>query len=606
MSGKSWLFVLLFLFGPFASSSLAAQHGIAMHGQPKREAGFAHYDYVNPDAPKGGVLRLGVVGTFDSLHPFIVRGTVPTAPAFGLFSTDIVYERLMARAQDEPFTLYGLIAQTVEVPEDRSFIIFNLNPKARWQDGKALTADDVLFSFETLRDHGRPNHRTYYKKVAHAEKLGEGRVRFDFQKNADGSWDREMPLIMGLMAVLPKHIWERVNFNQTTLKPPVGSGPYKVTLAEAGRRFVLRRDLSYWGRDLPVARGLYNFDEVRIDFYRDDSIALQAFKADAFDLRREQDPKKWKTAYEGPALRDGRIILASFPHARTETTSGFVFNTRRALFSDPVLRKALSLAFDFGWINKALFQGLYKRTLSFFPNSELEATRGAAEGKERAVLKQFLGALDDERAQVLLDEDARAGLGGEDVRANLLKAAALLEKAGYVLREGRLYTPAGAAVSFEVLLSDPLGEKIALEWARALKRLGVLARVRTVDSAQYQARLNSFDFDVTTAVWANSLSPGNEQSFFWSCAAAAQQGSRNYPGICDPLVDALARAIPSARTRQDLIAHVRALDRVLLAGAYIVPFYHLGAEQIAYWTTRLERPRAVPAYGPVLESWWAR
>lgn len=548
------------------------QHAIAMHGAPKQDAQYKSFSYANPKAIKGGELKLGVVGTYDSLHPFIVRGTAPATPAFSLYSSSAVYERLMARSYDEPFTLYGLIAQTVDVPDDRSSVTFNINPKAHFSDGKAITAEDVLFSFETLRDKGRPNHRTYYKKVSKATKLSDLSVRFDFKKEANGELDREMPLIMGLMPVLPKHDWQDRAFNKTTIRIPVASGPYKISNVDVGRSITLAKDPNYWGKDIPAQQGLYNFDTIKVDFYRDDSVALQAFKAGAYDLRMEGDPQQWLQAYEGPALDDGRLKLANFPHKRTEAMRGFVMNTRRPMMQDIALRKALNFAFDFNWINKALFQGLYKRTTSYYPNSELAYKSKPEEEGDR--------------------------------RTQLLKASRLLKEAGYVLKDGQLYTPKNEAVSFGVMLSDPTQEKIALEWARNLKRLGIHAKIRTVDSAQYQARLNSFDYDVTVARWYNSLSPGNEQTYFWGCAAAKQNGSRNYAGICDPKVDALATAIPAARTRDGLVQTTRELDRVLMDGNYVVPFYYLGATQIAYWQEKLAHSDFTPLYGPILESWW--
>lgn len=584
--------------------ALEAVTSLAMHGAPKYKENFSHFAYVNPDAPKGGTIKLGVVGSFDSLNPFVVRGTVPQSPAFGLFASASVYESLMARSWDEPFSLYALIAQSIEVPEDRSSITFHLNPAARFSDGKPVTAEDVLFSYQTLREQGRPNHRTYYKKVANVEKVGERSVKFTFNKQDNGTWDREMPLIMGLMPVMPAHDWQDRSFNQTTLRPPVASGPYRIAAVDPGRSVTLARNPDYWGRDLPVQKGMYNFDEVRIDFYRDDSIALQAFKAGAYDLRREPDPKKWMRSYDHPAVKSGRIKQERFAHHRTEAMTGFIFNTRRPLLADPALREAAGLAFDFGWINKTLFQGLYKRSTSFFPNSELAAT-GLPEGEEKDLLESFGNKVP---AWLFEKPVAPPETDGSDEarRTQLLKAAELLKQAGYVMRDETLFTSAGKPVAFEVMLSDPMEEKVALEWARGLKRLGITARVRTVDSAQYQARLNGFDYDVTTGRWFNSLSPGNEQMFFWSCVAAKQNGSRNYPGICDPVIDALAAAIPQARTRGGLVATTRALDRMLMAGHYVVPFYHLGADQVAYWTTKLDHPTTTPTYGPILESWWGR
>ena len=575
---------------------------IAMHGLPKYAGDFKAFSYVNPAAPEGGTLKLGVVGSFDSLNPFIIRGQPPYGVNTGNFS--LVYETLLARSWDEPFTLYGLIAETVEVPEDRSSIIFNLNPVAHWQDGKPITADDILFSFETLRAKGRPNHRTYYKKVEKAERLDERRVKFTFSPNADHKFDREMPLIIGLMPVLPKHEWENRDFNQTSLRPPLGSGPYKVTKIEPGRSVTYTRDLAYWGRKVPAVQGTFNFDTVKVDFYRDDSIALQAFKAGQFDLRREPDPNKWATGYESAALKDGRLKLEAFEHHRPEAIYGFIFNTRKSLFQDPALRTALSYAFDFSWINRNLFHGLYKRTESFFPNSELAAT-GLPDGKELTILEQYKDRLPSEIFTTPFMASTTDG-SEESLRGNLLKASAILKVAGYNLKDGTLYSADNQPVAFEVMLNDPMEEKVALQWARALQRIGISAHVRTVDSAQYQARLTDFDYEVTTGRWFNSLSPGNEQMFFWGGPAATQKGSRNYAGIRDPVVDALAIAIPAAATREDLVATVRALDRVLLAGNYVVPFYHLGVDQIAYWPQRLAHPEKPPVYGPILETWWAQ
>jgi len=596
-----WLSFLVCLAFPAHTAEKPA-HAIAMHGAPKYAEGFAHFDYVNPEAPQGGTLRLGVVGTFDSLNPFIVRGQTPQGPAFGLQGP--VYESLMARSWDEPFSLYGLIAESVEVSDDRSGITFNLRPEARWQDGEPVTADDILFSYTTLRDQGRPNHRTYYKKVDKAEKLGERRVRFTFRRNENSSIDREMPLIMGLMPILPQHVWKDRAFNETTLKPPIGSGPYKVTNVEPGRSITYTRNANYWGKDVPAQRGMYNFEIIRFDYYRDDSVALQAFKAGAFDLRRELDPKKWAKSYDVSAKNGVHLKLVRFEHHRPEAAYGFILNTRQSLFQDPVLREAAGYAFDFGWINRSLFHGLYKRTESFFPNSELAAT-GAPQGREKEILENYKNKLP---ARLLKEPVTFPSSDGseEALRANLLKAAEILKQAGYSIRDEKLFTPDDAPVAFEVLLSDPAEEKIALEWTRRLQRLGIAARVRTVDSAQYQARLTSFDYDVTTGRWFNSLSPGNEQIFFWGSQAAMQQGSRNYPGIHDPVVDSLAAAIPSALTREDLVATTRALDRVLLAGHYVIPFYHLGVDPIAFWGNRVEHPAAATLYGPILETWWAK
>ncbi len=603
---------------------------LAMHGTPRYGPDFTHFAYVNPDAPKGGTLRLGVVGTFDSLNPFIVRGTAPQGLGLGPFT--LVYESLMLRSWDEPFTLYGLLAESVEVPDDRSAIIFTLRPEARWQDGEPVTADDVLFSYETLRAKGRPHHRTYYAKVAKAEKLGPRRVRFVFAPGPEGHTDREMPLIMGLMPVLPKHIWQGRDFNQTTLTPPVGSGPYRVENVEPGRSITYRRDPGYWGRDVSVQRGLYNFDVIRVDYYRDDSAALQALRAGQFDVRREPNPTKWTTAYESPALREGRLRLTPFVHHRPEAFSGFVLNTRRTLLQDPALREALALAFDSGWINRTLFQGLYRPTRSVFPNSELACDPDRPPtGRERTILERIHDSLaprrgEGESRRTLPQECPRSSglcrlltspleLASTDgtpasLRRNLLKATDLLKTTGYRVREDVLWTPANderapEPVRFEIMLTDRGDEKIALAWTRALERLGIQATTRLVDSAQAQARLNTFDFDVTPMRWFNSLSPGNEQRVFWGSAAADQPGSRNYAGVKDPAVDTLVRALTEARTREDLVATTHALDRILLAGHYVVPFFNLGTDPIAWWPERLAHPDVIPPYGPILEAWWS-
>jgi len=573
------IFILLTLalfFGtlcPVKAEESKPRHALAMHGEPKYGANFAHFDYVNPSAPQGGTLQLGVVGTFDSLNPFIVRGQPPQVPGFDIKGA--VYETLMARSWDEPFTLYGLIAETVEVPDDRSSIAFNLNPKARWQDGRPITSDDVLFSYKTLRDKGRPNHRTYYKKVEKAEKRGEKSVIFAFKRENDGTFDREMPLIMGLMPIIPKHEWAGKEFNQTTLRAPLGSGPYKIAKIDPGRTLVYEKDPNYWGKDIPAQRGMNNFEKIQFDFYRDDSIALQAFKAGGFDLRREPDPNKWMIAYDSTSLKDGRIELERFEHKRTEAAYGFIINTRRPLLRESALREALDLAFDFDWINRSLFHGQYRRTTSYFPNSELASTHHSANN------------------------------GNENERNRLIQASEKLKTAGYTVKNNTLFTPKDEPVTFEVLLSDPAEEKVALEWARALKRLGIAANVRTVDSAQFQARLTSFDYDVTTGRWFNSLSPGNEQIYYWGSAAANQPGSRNYPGIHDPNIDALAAAVPKARTREELVSTTKALDRALLAGHYTVLLYHLGVDLIAYAPQRIAHPNVTPIYGPILETWWA-
>jgi microcin C transport system substrate-binding protein len=585
----------------FGAATAQAAPALSMLGTPKYATPFDHFDYVNPAAPAGGTFRMGTVGTFDSLNPFIIRGKAPLGLETGVFS--LVYQSLMARGWDEPFTLYGLIADDVETPPDRSWVVFTLSPKARWQDGAALTADDVVFSFETLRDQGRPNHRTYYKRVKSAEKLGDRKVRFDFKPNPDGSWDRELPLIMALMPVLPQHIWASRPFNETTLTLPVGSGPYKVESVDPGRGIIYRKDPSYWAADLPSQKGLYHFSLIRVDYFRDESVALQAFKSGAFDVRREADLNRWALGYESVGLRSGQMRQTLFPHQRPEPMRGFALNLRRPLFQDEALREAVALAFDDGWMRTALFRGIPQRTMSFFAHSELATDPNhPPKGTERSALEKAgaKGALLTDSVAPPTTENAP-----DAFRAHLLQAAALLRAKGYRLDSNQLRTPEGALVRFEILLGDPADEKIALAWTRGLKRLGIQAQVRTVDSAQYQARLTSFDYDVTTARWVNSLSPGNEQIAYWSSVAATQKGSRNYPGLQDPVIDRLALAIPRAATRAELVATTRALDRTLLAQRAVIPFFQMGADSLAYWATRVVPPAVTPLYGTVLEAWWS-
>ncbi|UEM21247.1 extracellular solute-binding protein [Skermanella mucosa] len=580
--------------GLAAADEARPAHAIAMHGDPRYPAGFDHFDYADPAAPKGGVFRNAAGGTFDTLNPFIVRGRA----ALGL---GYVTESLMQRSWDEPFSLYGLIAESVTVPEDRSWVEFTLNPSARWHDGVPITPADVLFSWRTLRDHGRPNHRSYYARVSHAARTGERSVRFTFAQGT-GDIDREMALIMGLMPILPEHYWKDREFDRTTLEPPLGSGPYRVARFEPGRSIAYERVPDYWGRDLGVNRGQYNFDEIRYDYYRDDSVALEAFKAGAYDFRRETDPAKWATGYDFPAARDGRVTLERLPHGRPEPMRGLIFNTRRPAFADPKVREALGYALDFDWINRTLFHGAYRRTASYYPNSELAAA-GPPGPAELAVMEPLRRHLPAEAFGPAYTPPATDGSGPAGLRANLRRGQELLAEAGWTVRDGRLVDAGGAPLEFEILLVSPGDEKVALEYARALRRIGVSARVRTVDSAQYQARLESFDFDMTLNRWTSTLSPGNEQLFYWGSDAAGQEGSRNYAGIRSPAVDALARGLGTARDRADLVARVRALDRALTWGHYAVPLYHLPDDRVAYWS-RLRRPAVTPVYGMVIDAWW--
>ena len=572
-----------------AEAVAAPAHGIAMHGAPKYGPDFQHLDYVNPDAPKGGELRRAVTGTFDNLNPFIIKGVVAQGRHH-------VFESLLKRTWDEPFSLYGLIAETVDVPDDRSSVAFTLRPEARFHDGSPITVDDVIFSWETLKEQGRPNHRLYYNKVRRIERPDARTVRFLFDTETP---DRELPLILGLMPIVSKAYYSQVTFDETTLTPPLGSGPYKIESVDAGRGIVYSRDPDYWGRHLPINRGLNNFDRIGYDYYRDDEVMMEAFRAGEYDLRQERSATRWATGYDFPALDDGRVKLELLPHGRPSGMFALVFNTRRPMFADRTVRYALSLAFDFEWINRNLLQGAYVRTNSIFDNSEL-GSRGLPEGGELALLEPHRGGLPPE----LFDTAYHAPVVEGGLRKNLAAARRLLEKAGWSVEDGTLRRRSdNLPMAFEILLVNPGNERIALNLTRNLERLGVEAKVRTVDTAQYQYRRNVYDFDMLIYRWGMSLSPGNEQAFYWGVEAAGQEGTRNYPGIEDPTVDALIAKMTEARERSDFVDVVRAMDRALMWGHYMIPLYHLNDDRFAYWD-KYGRPEVTPVYGAVLDAWW--
>jgi peptide/nickel transport system substrate-binding protein len=580
------------LFAAVFPHTAQAAYAIAMHGAPAMPENFSAMPYVNPQAPKGGRLVEGVLGTFDSLNPLIVMGVpVPAVRGF-------VIESLLARGYNEPFTLYGLLAQSVETDDARDYVTFSINPAAHFSDGVPVTADDVVFSWKLLRDHGRPNHRTYYSKVTRAEILDKYTVRFDL----NGSSDRELPLILGLMPVLPRHATDAATFEQTTLAKPIGSGPYVVGSVDAGRSVTFKRDPNYWGRALPINRGLWNFDEVRFDYYRDSNSYFEAFKAGLYDVRSEEDPTRWQTEYDIPAVREARIVKESFPDALPKPASDYLFNTRRPVFADIRVREAISLLFDFQWINRNFFYGLYKRSASYFDDSELSAYHRPADQYERALLAPFPGAV---RADVLngtWSPPATDGSGRD--RATLRQALTLLESAGYALKGTALHDRAsGRQLSFEIMVANRDDERLALAFSNSLARAGIDAKVRLVDDVQYEQRLLSFDFDMIEYRWEQSLSPGNEQSFYFGSAAADEQGSRNYMGIRSPAVDAMIATLLQARGRSDFVDAVRALDRVLISGNYVVPLFYLPGQWVARWAY-VEHPAQTSLFGYLPETWW--
>ena len=575
-----------------------AAPGIAMHGAPALPEGFTHFPYADPAAPKGGRLRLCLLGTFDSLNPFNLKAG---STAQGL--VNLVFEPLMARSLDEPFTLYGLVASGLDTDEARSFATFHIDPAARFSDGTPITADDVRFTFDLLKAKGRPQQRQAFAEVKGVATPDDHTIRFDLA----GLGDRELPLFLGLMPVLPRHGTDAAHFDETTLRPPLASGPYRVTRVEAGTRLVLERNPAYWGAGLPTRRGMFNFDRVDIDYYRDANSLFEVFKAGLCDFRIETDPARWLTGYDAPAFRDGRDVKAAVPLRLPKGMEGFAFNTRRALFADVRVREALGAMFDFGWVNRNLYGGLYRRTPSFFAESPLASTGRPAGAAESALLAPYPGAV---RAD-MMDGSWRPAAGdvsGRD-RAEARRALALLAAAGDHLDGNVMRLADGAPFRFEIMVVDRRQERLALAFADSLREIGVEATVRLVDEVQYQRRRQTFDFDVMLGQWTASPSPGAEQRSRWSTAAADQPASFNLPGVRSPAVDAAVAAIVEARSEQDFEAAARALDRLLLSGFYIVPLFHTEDQWIAY-ASWLGRPKEVPLFGltnvtPV-ELWWRK
>ena len=596
LRARGWIAIVagIALCGSGAGADASAQprHAIAMHGKPMLEPGFTALPYVNPDAPKGGRLVQGVLGTFDSLNPLIVKGIAPQA------IRNYVIESLLARGYDEPFTLYGLVAQTVESDTARSYVTFNLDPAAHFSDGVPITAQDVIFSWQLLRDKGRPNHRIYYAKVKKAEAIGERTVRFDLA----GSTDRELPLILGLMPVLPQHATNPATFEETSFDPPIGSGPYKVGKVDPGKSISFVRDPSYWGRDLPINRGFWNFDEVRLDFYRDANAHLEAFKKGLYDFRTELDPGRWQQQYDFPALRDGRVVKEALPTGLPKPSFFFVFNTRRPVFADIRVREALAMLFDFEWINHSIFFDLYRRTASYFDGSELSAHGRPADAHERALLAAFPGAVRVDVLDGTWSPPVSDGSGRD--RTVLRRALALFAAAGYELKGAELVERrSGKPFSFEIMVENRDEQRLALLYSRTLKQAGITAHIRMVDAVQFESRKISFDFDMIENRWDQSLSPGNEQAFYWGSAAADENGSRNYMGIKNPAVDAMIAALLKAEQRDQFVSAVRALDRVLISGQYTVPLFHLPDQWVARWTS-VRRPTKTSLSGYLPETWW--
>ncbi|HEV2565858.1 MAG TPA: extracellular solute-binding protein [Microvirga sp.] len=586
-------------FSPLAAQDAPWRHGSALLDEPKYPQGFPHFNYVNPNAPKGGLVRLGALGTFDSFN--VVVAGVKGSPEQGL---GLVYETLTTSALDEANASYGLLAESFSYPEDYSSVSFRLRPEARWHDGKPVTADDVIFSFESLKANS-PTYAFYYANVTKAEKVSEREVRFTF----DEKGNRELPQIMGQLMVLPKHWWEgtapdgrKRDVTQTTLEPPLGSGPYRLKSFDAGRNASYERVKDYWGEKVNVNVGQNNFDEIRYEYYRDATVLLEAFKADRLDFRTENSARNWATGYDFPAKQEGRVILEEFPFRATGVMQAFTLNLRRDKFKDQRVRRALNLAFPFEELNKTIFYGLYERPSSYFYGLDL-ASSGLPEGKEREILESVRDKIP---ASVFTTPYKNpVNDSPEAIRSNLREADRLLKEAGWDIKNGRRVNAKGEVLSVELLSSSPNEERVFLPYKASLDRLGIAASVRTIDDVQYTNRTRSFDFDIATGLWPQSLSPGNEQREFWGSQSAAREGSRNLAGIADPGVDALIDRVIFAKDRDELVAATKALDRVLLAHDYVVPQWTSLKQRTARWN-RYSHPETMPRYGGAAfpTIWW--
>jgi peptide/nickel transport system substrate-binding protein len=582
-----------------AAASPEPLHGIAMHGDPALPADFDHLPYANPDAPKGGRITYGFVGTFDSLNPFIVKGTSPR----GLWDEAIgrnLWESLLIRNRDEPFSLYGLLAETVEVPPDRSWVEFTLRPEAKWADGEPVTPDDVIFTYNLLKEKFRqPTTRKILSdSVTSVEKTGERSVRYTFK---DGS-NRELPMIIGLLVVLPKHAVDPATFEQTSFTALVGSGAYAVSAVDAGKSVILKRRDDYWGKDLPIKRGFDNFDEIRIEYYRNDDTYFEAFKKGLFDANRESDPTRWATQYNFPAVTEGRIVKVNFPSRAPKPMTGFVFNTERPIFADRRVREALTYCIDFEWMNRSLYYGLYKRVGSYFQDSDLSALAVPASDAEKALLAKFPDAVTPAVMDGTYAPPVSDGSGTD--RAVLRKAFDLLKAAGYERKGNSLVnSTTNAPLSFEVLVRTAEDENLALAMQRTCSLLGVKINVRRLEPLQFEVRIKDFDYDMIRFVYLSSLSPGNEQNNRWASASAHSPGSFNFAGVKDPAVDAMIGALLSATGQDDFVTAVRAYDRVLMSGTYLVPLFYAPEDWWAL-SSRIKHPEKPSLYGAEPTTWW--
>jgi peptide/nickel transport system substrate-binding protein len=593
------LLTLAFALCLAAPAVAAPVHGIAMHGQPALPADYTHFPYVKPDVKKGGSIRYGVVGTFDSLNPFILKSMRTTArglwdPQFG----HLLYEPLMQRSGDEPFSLYGLLAESVEWDEERTFIQFNLNPDAKWSDGKPVTADDVIFTMELLRDKGRTPFSNRLTPVETMEKIGDRSVRFTFNDKSD----REFPLILATFTpILPKHAIDPDTFDQSSLEVPVGSGPYLIKSVRPGERIVYERDPNYWGKDLPAKVGFDNYDQISVEYFLQENTLFEAFKKGIVDVYPDGSPTNWARAYDFPDVHNGEVVKDTFVPDLPTGMVGFVFNTRRPVFANPDVREGLALAYDFEWANKNLFQGAYTRTQSFWQNSPLSYLGHPADDRELAIL----GTAKERIDPAVLDGTYRlpkTDASGAD-RTALRRAVDTLKKGGYTIKNGRMSDQSGNPLRFEIMTQNQGQEKLAIAYQRTLRMIGVELLIRTVDDAQYQSRSTTFAYDMIFKSYPSSLSPGIEQVGRWASRSRDLEGSNNFAGAADPELDKVIDALLSARKKEDFEAAVRAYDRLLVSSHYLVPLYHVSEQWVAR-RNYIGYPDRTPLYGYQLPVWF--
>jgi len=571
------------------ASSNKGVHALAMHGEPKYKKGFSHFDYVNPNAPKGGNIVRSARGSFDNFNPFIPKGE----PATG---TGYIYDTLTVSSSDEPFTQYGLVAERISVSKGYDSVTFYLNKQAHFHDGHPITSEDVLFSFNALTKQGRPFYGAYYADVTEIKIIDEHTITFHFRDDKN----RELPLILGQLQILPAHYWKDKDFTTSTLSPPLGSGPYKITKFNQGKDISYERVNNYWAKDHATRIGHFNFNEIRFDYYRDPNVALEAFKSKNFDILEENSSKSWATQYKGPAFDDKSIVLATIPHENPAGMQAFAMNTRRELFKDPKVRQALGLAFDFEWTNKNLFYSAYSRSTSYFSNSEL-ASSGLPSKEEIALLEPFRDDLPPALFTEAYSTPKTKGNGKN--RLNLRTATKLLKQAGWTIQEGALTNKDGKVFEFEIVIYQKTFERVILPYTKNLEKLGIKASIRVIDGSQFIERRREFDFDMIIQTFAQSSSPGNEQRDYWYSGYADHRGSRNLIGIKDPVVDHLIDEVIGAKSRDDLITACRALDRVLLWGHYVVPQWHISSYRVAY-RDFFRQPQEPPKYSLGFDTWW--